>query len=53
MKSPSAPSCFLKIVGSYYKGMGGSLSKVRNSLRKGCTLASTLFNLYFSAVVTT
>ena len=37
-------------------GGGGVLSdtfKVRNGLRQGCTLPPTLFNIYFSAVVST
>ena len=49
----------LKIVRSFHEGMhavvrvGGTLPEyfeVRNGLRQGCTLAPTLFNLYFSAV---
>ena len=52
----------LKVVKSFHEGMhavvkmGGSWSEcleVRNGLRQGCSLAPALFNLYFSAVVTT
>ena len=50
----------LKVVKSFHVGMqpmvrvGASVShnfEVYNGLRQGCTLAPTLFNLYFSAVV--
>jgi len=50
----------LKIVRSFHEGMlavvkvGGSVSEcfeVKYGLQQGCTLAPTLFNLYFSAVV--
>ena len=53
------PSRLLRIV-NFHEGMqaevrvGGSLSdtlEVRNGLQQGCTLAPTLFNIYFSAVV--
>ena len=47
----------LSVVKSFHEGMnaevrvGGSLSEVRNGLRQWCTLAPTLFNIYFIAVV--
>jgi len=53
------PPRVLNIVRSFQEGMkaevrvGTALSErfeVRNGLRQGCTLAPTLFNLYFSAV---
>ena len=54
------PLRMLKIVKSFHEGMeaevkiGDKLSdsfQVCNGLQQGCTLASTLFNIYFSAVV--
>lgn len=54
------PPRMLSVVKSLHQGMqaevrvGSSLSEsfeVRNGLRQGCTLAPTLFNIYFSAVV--
>ena len=54
------PPRMLCVVKSLHVGMkaevsvGGSLSdsfEVRNGLRQGCTLAPTLFKIYFSAVV--
>ena len=52
----------LKIITYFYEDMqaevriDGALSesfRVRNGLHQGCTLAPTLFNLFFSAVVST
>ena len=54
------PPRMMRIVRSFHEGMkaevrvGTSHSssfEVKNGLRQGCTLAPTLFNLYFSAVV--
>ena len=54
------PPRMLKIVKSFYEGMhaevrvGSQITEnfeVRNGLRQECTLASTLFNIYISAVV--
>ena len=54
------PPKMLKVVKSFHVGMqamvrvGDSMSdsfELSNGLRQGCTLAPTLFNLYFSAVV--
>ena len=54
------PPRLLTIVKSFHEGMqaevsvGGSLSdtfEVRNGLQQGCTLAPTLFDINFSAVV--
>ena len=52
----------LKIVQSFHKGsymqvevrIGASVSgcvEVKKGLQQGCTLASSLFNIYFSAVI--
>ena len=50
----------LSIVRSFHEGMHAEVKvgstttesfEVRNGLRQGCTLAPTLFNIYFSAMV--
>ena len=55
------PPVMLRLIRSFHEGMkaevrvGDSLSdsfEVQNGLRQGCTMAPTLFNIYFSAVVT-
>ena len=54
------PPRMLSIVRSFHEGMhaevkvGSTITEsfeVRNGLRQGCTLAPTLFNIYFSAMV--
>ena len=54
------PSTMLQIIKSFHDGMlvevrvGASSTdsiEVKNGLRQGCTLAPTLFNIYYSAVV--
>ena len=54
------PPKMLSIVKSFHEGMQAEVSvnamttdtvKVKNGLRQGCTLAPTLFNIYYSAVV--
>ncbi len=54
------PEKMLNVVKSFHEGMHAEIRvgstvtdrfEVRNSLRQGCTLAPTLFNIYFSAMV--
>ena len=54
------PPRMVNIIRSFHEGMQTSVSvngentpvfEVRNGLRQGCTIAPTLFNLYFNAVV--
>ena len=54
------PEKMLNVVNSFHEGMhaevrvGSTVTdrfEVRNGLRQGCTLAPTLFNIYFSAMV--
>ena len=54
------PEKMLNVVKSFHEGMHAEVRvdstvtdtfEVRNGLRQGCTLAPTLFNIYFSAVV--
>ena len=54
------PEEMLNVVKSFYEGMhaevrvGSTVTdrfEVQNGLRQGCTLAPTLFNIYFSAIV--
>ena len=54
------PPRMINIIRSFHEGMKSSVSvngehtsefEVRNGLRQGCTIAPTLFNLYFNAVV--
>ena len=60
LEKSSVPPRMLNIIKSLHEGMqaevrvGDSRSgsfQVRNGLRQGCTLAPTLFSIYFSAVV--
>ena len=62
LKKLGVPPQMLKIITSFHEDtqaevrIGGALSesfRVRNGLRQGCTQAPTLFNLFFSAVVST
>ena len=54
------PEKMLNVVKSFHEGMhaevrvGSTVTdrfEVRNGLRQGCTLAPTLFNIYFNAIV--
>ena len=54
------PEKMLNVVKSFHEGMHAEIRvgstvtdrfEVRNGLRQGCTLAPTLFNIYFSAMV--
>ena len=55
------PPTMLSIIRSFHEGMQAGVRvrnavtncfEVRNGLRQGCTMAPTLFNIYFSAMVT-
>ena len=57
---PPPPPTMVSVIRSFHEGMtavvrvGDSITdgiEVTNGLRQGCTLAPTLFNLYFSAMV--
>ena len=60
LETCGVPPRMLSIVRSFHEGMhaevkvGSTITEsfeVRNGLRQGCTLAPTLFNIYFSAMV--
>ena len=60
LKKVGVPPKMLNIIQSFHEGMQAEVSvkdmttdtiEVMNGLRQGCTLAPTLFNVYYSAVV--
>ena len=60
LKKVGVPPKMLSIIRSFHEGMQAEVSvkdmttdtiEVMNELRQGCTLAPTLFNIYYSAVV--
>ena len=60
LKKVGVPPKMLSIIMSFHEGMQAEVSvkdmttdtiEVMNGLRQGCTLAPTLFNVYYSAVV--
>ena len=60
LETYGVPEKMLNVVKSFHEGMHAEVTvgstvtdrfEVRNGLRQGCTLAPTLFNIYFSAMV--
>ena len=60
LEKVGVPPKMLRIIKSFHEGMRAEVRvgtsttdsiEVRNGLRQGCTLAPTLFNIYYSAVV--